>query len=899
LRIAVSARTLQMPSLCACCGGQPSTTVRASATRVRGVRAIKTESNAWDIPYCARCAGHARTWPRTEAGAVFLLTLLTFGIYLIYYLHQRDAARRACSANCAGPGWAAHYLGWHGTRHEFDLAARSFARAFMAKNRGKLAFVDAEAQAILDAGEPTAPPSPARRPQAEVVVPRESAPPRQPAPPPPPAPPRAPSVLVETASPSRSDGTSRFFGPGTVVDIAGRRLVAPLVYIGSTMSGADASTVMAKLPVGRAESAAPLPYWPSYYEASPDQRAHYLDWLASGRRSEVSDVGYVFIFFYGLERRALIDAQDREVVVAELKQLLECYGPGKSSFRGYAGGLLTFLALSQLEGMSEVELLERLGNLEGHQMALSAVLAWYSQRAKPLPAKCAAATASSMEGAKRGVVVQRAVEEMADLFSIRYREKYGDGLVPVAAKRNTTHEYHPGSQTLARSGARLSVKIPDVLGRSSQFQPLVQMWNGCVEDLKKLSSSKRKDGATPNLTAQAWASLPPELRAEYEHPERQRWDALVAAAPVVDGYPIMKARELGVLAGLEVGDKYTAAQMKKIADVACELGFALEPEPRILNRAVAGETEIAVWRSENAACPDPNVYQAAYGLLALGLSVAMADGAVSGEESKVVTKIVEEMVPVDEILRSRLEALRAVLARQPERIAAIARKLQGSKTPEQRSKIGRVLVLVAAADGVLADGEHKSLRSVYKALGLPAAELAAAIVGCNLRLASDAPVVVQRGAPAEPGDAIPPPPDARSPKAPLLDQNAIASIMAETREVASMLSEVLSSDEDDVDQAARSPAVPPSNGVSTQPASDLGEAATRLDPRYHAALRELITKPAWTSIEVRELGGRLKLMPGGIFEALNSWSDEHYGEYLIDDEGDWHVRIDLLGRPQG
>src|SRR3546814_10354109 len=68
-----------------------------------------------------------------------------------------------------------------------------------------------------------------------------------------------------------------------------------------------------------------------------------------------ADIGYVFLFFYGLERRVLVDADidqaargERATIAAEIRRLLSVYGGTSGSFRGYAAGLLDWIALSEL-----------------------------------------------------------------------------------------------------------------------------------------------------------------------------------------------------------------------------------------------------------------------------------------------------------------------------------------------------------------------------------------------------------------------------------------------------------------------------------------------------------------------------------------------------------------------
>ena len=58
-------------------------------------------------------------------------------------------------------------------------------------------------------------------------------------------------------------------------------------------------------------------YWPSYSEVSPHARGAYLNWLAGGRQDPRADIGYVFLFFYGLERRAIIDGAKDEAAQAD------------------------------------------------------------------------------------------------------------------------------------------------------------------------------------------------------------------------------------------------------------------------------------------------------------------------------------------------------------------------------------------------------------------------------------------------------------------------------------------------------------------------------------------------------------------------------------------------------
>ncbi|MEY8879846.1 TerB N-terminal domain-containing protein [Donghicola sp. XS_ASV15] len=70
-----------------------------------------------------------------------------------------------------------------------------------------------------------------------------------------------------------------------------------------------------------------MPYWPGYSDISPQCRATYLDWLASGRNDASYNPGYMFLYFYGLERRFFVDQsnEDAKDIVQEVRRLQSLY----------------------------------------------------------------------------------------------------------------------------------------------------------------------------------------------------------------------------------------------------------------------------------------------------------------------------------------------------------------------------------------------------------------------------------------------------------------------------------------------------------------------------------------------------------------------------------------------
>ena len=122
----------------------------------------------------------------------------------------------------------------------------------------------------------------------------------------------------------------RWYGSAEPIEIGGVRIASPMIYVGPTRSydtPRDRVDPTARVGLtGEDQLGIALSYWPSYHALSPGGRRTYLDWLAGGRTTRVG-IGYVFIFFYGLERRLFVDnaRAELDVIIAEVERLLAQY----------------------------------------------------------------------------------------------------------------------------------------------------------------------------------------------------------------------------------------------------------------------------------------------------------------------------------------------------------------------------------------------------------------------------------------------------------------------------------------------------------------------------------------------------------------------------------------------
>ncbi len=150
-------------------------------------------------------------------------------------------------------------------------------------------------------------------------------------------------------TPSAGFGDARWVPAGETVKISDVKVPGGMLYVGAQLKAANGSTepslICGRLNVARHGDFRErhTNYWPSYAEISATARRAYLNWLAEGRTHPDCDIGLVFLFFYGLERRVILDTANNDsiktewpAIAGELRRLLAIYGERSGSFRRYA-----------------------------------------------------------------------------------------------------------------------------------------------------------------------------------------------------------------------------------------------------------------------------------------------------------------------------------------------------------------------------------------------------------------------------------------------------------------------------------------------------------------------------------------------------------------------------------
>src|SRR5690606_24969007 len=178
------------------------------------------------------------------------------------------------------------------------------------------------------------------------------------------------------------------------------------------------------------------PYCPRYDSISLGTSRAYLHSLSGGRTPPPANIGYEILCSYGRERRVFVDAKteqaaaaDIPIIIAEVERLLSIYGKN-NSYNNYASRFVAFLRQGQILARRYQEA-PPAPLPYGYEMPveLRIGLGQLAADKQPMPADWALAWVLSDHSIGKRTPVTRCKEAFAQLFCMRYEERYGAGMV--------------------------------------------------------------------------------------------------------------------------------------------------------------------------------------------------------------------------------------------------------------------------------------------------------------------------------------------------------------------------------------------------------------------------------------------------------------------------------------
>lgn len=689
--------------------------------------------------------------------------------------------------------------------------------------------------------------------------------------------------------------TARWVPDGEEVTVAGHRLPGGMLYVGSGLQAiapyrdVEPSLIDPRLPVRAGAASATgegMGYWPTYADIAPEHRAGFLQWLAGGRSAPDAYIGYVFLFFYGLERRAFHDPANTTdpnglaSIVAEVERLRSIYG-GNGSFAGYAAGFLTFSRFRAGEVRGDLR-----SGLFGWEIPADVRLrlGQYAAAKTPLPPDLAFAWACNLPSAPRRTPATRCEGEFRELFAIRYER---DGAPAVVLKNQgamLSLSYRPASPSF---GGAIELKVRDVRdvtkANEAAGERLAALADRCVEDLDAYSRWLGRNADGDGQALAGVALLPRDLLQRHGAPalaDLRQWlgEYVPQDRPLVTGVA-------EVLARWQPGgtQKVTKGDATALLGLLEKMGFGMEPDVRFGGPSPSPEGQIALFRVDGALSAPTPEYLGVTTLLRFAAAVAGADGVAEGE-ARFLSDHVSAVLGLGAPERRRLTAHTAWLLSDPPGPAGL-KKAAESLTPGQRADVGRFLVSVAGADGTVSRAEVQMLLKVFALLGLPAEAVYSQVheLGGPKPAGNAAePVTVRAAGPQDPEFAIPGRPSAKTTPAAgvggvQLDMARVEAQIAESARVSAVLAGIFRGDEEP-------PPVPPAPAMTSVAGLD-GPHSTMIARLSDLASVDRADWEAWCV----ELG----ILPDGAIDTLNEAAFDRVGDPLLTGDDPIHLDSDV------
>jgi uncharacterized tellurite resistance protein B-like protein len=699
----------------------------------------------------------------------------------------------------------------------------------------------------------------------------------------------AAALRREIAKPksSRRASLQGWLPKGETAIVAGR-VIDGMVYIGtpprtdSHVYGEkcrpyiDPSLTVAS--VGTDKRGDGMPYWPGYSSIPAICRATYLDWLADGRSDGSVNPGYMFLYFYGLERRFILDdppIDEKHAILEESRRLFSLFSDS-GSVRRYLGEFIQIAEMS----LNVDQFHQPVFETSGWELPLSVkvIIGAKIGKGDALPSEWLLSWFLCHPERQLRTSAIRCSGEFRELFRLRFQRRFPEGLKVKRPNKVLSGTYRAASGEFqgTLSPTLNNEPVPDISGLRAPIGIAQTIANYVMDDLDKFS---RYLGRNPSGrgSLEGHALLPSELWDLFPSDEMEGLRAW-AKEKVVGGGLVPAVDVIARLEGTRP-EKVGHRQLTGAADALARLGYGLAPDPRFSLRGPKSNEPVVIFELGEVIDQLEDVssaYRVALFEIALATFIAHADSRIVEAERKSLRAKIEGAGGVSDQERKRLHASLDWYLAVPSDMALLRGKLKEADA-EHHIAIRAAVVSIAHADSIIHSDEVACIEKVYMALGLDPG-----LVYSDLHAGDipDGPVRVKPAEADAPGEKIPAEASAKS--APL-DASRIAAIRSDTERVSSVLGQIFSV-QDDFD------------GESSIASANTDLPVLKgLDKKHALLVREIVTREHWGEDAFIELTNKHGLMASGALEAINEWAFENFDEALLDEYDGYDVAPEIAG----
>lgn len=672
---------------------------------------------------------------------------------------------------------------------------------------------------------------------------------------------------------------ARWIKNNDVIEIYGRKITKGFFYYGDDLESgngfySEPSLVDPLLEVTNSMNrmAGEIGYWPSYEHISSGERGTYLDWLASDRKDVSFGISYIFIYFYGLERRVVVDSQkiglvsDAEFIeiFEEVKRLNHLFSHNYS-FNGYSSHLMGVMHLLR----PNIVLFEDIEIVEFSVPLFKIKLSNCAIQGEPIPVDIAYDWLTKFSEYRLLTPAQRCNTEFRELFKIEFSKKFPNGFIVKPNKTPLKLGERFASIGLSNRHIELGF-MPDITALISPVKnQLIPIADVCTKKLDAYSRYLGKDG-TSRSDINALTLLPPELLKNGNNQFSKLQKTLEVRVKSTDG--IVCIDELWDIFELEKPERINKKEVELLQTISQLLGYGYAPDERYHGIRIKHSENIVLYDMGEFETFVPSMYfQEMILSLRLGALVALIDDQLDINEVNYLTSLIADNDHFSNSEKASLNAyLKWCLNNKPN-LSGLKARVENFGDKEIES-IRSAIINVVLADGESSPEEIKQVEKIYRSLNL---DPALAIKDIHEQSTSAVSRKILREL---------------NSRGAMLDYAVLAQHKEDTRNVQSMLQEIFADDED------AEHLIEINDGSNDEPETpvEINEDGSGLDLTHLNIYQRLVSKETWEKEEMIALGAEFCIMINGAIETINDWAFELIGAPIVEGNGPYYIDLEIV-----
>lgn len=659
--------------------------------------------------------------------------------------------------------------------------------------------------------------------------------------------------------------------------VAGLSIPSGMVYVGEVLPGNDGApdpclidplkTVDLRADYNEAHTHGD---WPSYSDVSPRARGAYLKWLADGRSGPDADISNVWMFFFGLERRVLLDGKFDKILVTELpliakelQRLLKHYGKTSPLFHRHCSDFLEIVNLLQAPPQLYMQAIPEIpiGTVLPMYLRLAIGQALADQH--PIPVSLAWAWVLHDPAIVLRTASTRCSEQFHALFLKTYVAKHGDRIRIRSTETKLKCRYMPASCAMGDTQG-IDVEICDVPDISAINGPVNFLQKVVDECAAALDAYSRFVGRFPEKShaLEALVRLPLAI-----------WPA--SAMQVLHDIKTVLASGAIALSWASLASRFDAQAVvtneivRALTQVLASVQVATEPE--LLAHGKQGAGQVVALFLMAAVSPDeyPPVEDSIASLaLELLIMQAQINEVFTDEKLAIIDEQIASWIHLSTQQQRRLMARSRLLLQEPMSPSTLKRKVQAAGQ-STREACAAFIVHIAGTAAHAPRAEVAVLERLYGFLDVDTKKLYGALHGTAMAPATNHATVF----------------DSTTAGVVTLDIARIAQLQSDSEKLAVLLGNIF------VDDPLPEPA------VTIPTLESLSDGLAGLDASHTTFMRQLIARSSWSRSELETLASGLSMMLDGALEHINEACLDTYdclcaeGDDPIDINPDIYERI--------